>query len=295
MNRLPIEKRAQLIALLVEGTSLRATSRISGVAFNTVLKFVGDIGRACIAYQDKAIRNVKAKRIEADEIWGFCKVKDKNIPPAMRGQPGIGSVWTWIGMDADSKLIVSWLVGDRSAQAAHVFMQDIASRLANRVQLTTDGYRAYLTAVESAFGSEIDYAMLEKIYGPSPEGEKRYSPAECIGCKRHVVVGNPNEKLVSTSFAERQNLTVRMSSRRMTRLTNGFSKKIENHTHAMALHFMWYNFARRHMSLRVSPAMEAGLETRLWTAEDIARLLETMEDQEPKKRGPYKVKAQISN
>lgn len=288
MNRLSIEKRAQMVGLLVEGNSIRATSRLSDVAYATIIKFVADIGRACTEYQDKTLRNITARRVQADEIWAFCYAKDKNIPQHMRGQKGIGSVWTWVALDADTKLAISWLVGDRDVNAATIFIKDIAGRLTNRVQLTTDGYRAYLQAVEDAFGSEIDYAMLEKIYGPSSEAEKRYSPPECIGCKRHVLVGKPDPKCISTSYTERQNLTMRMSMRRFTRLTNAFSKKIENHAHSVALHFMWYNFGRIHKTLRVTPAMEAGITDHVWTLEDVATLVDNLSEYQPKKRGPYK-------
>jgi IS1 family transposase len=293
MNRLSLEKRAQLVGLLVEGSSIRAASRLSGVAYATVIKFVADIGRACTEYQDKTIRNVTAKRVQADEIWAFCYAKDKNVPDHMKGHKGVGSVWTWVALDADSKLAISWLVGNRDAKAATVFLTDVSERLANRVQLTTDGHRAYLQAVESAFGNAIDYAMIEKIYGPSPDGEKRYSPVECIGCKRYVVVGNPDQEQISTSFVERQNLNMRMSMRRFTRLSNGFSKKVENHAHSVALHFMWYNFGRVHKTLRVTPAMEAGLADRVWSYADVAALTDSLSDFQPKARGPYQKR--ISN
>lgn len=288
MNRLSTEKRAQMVGLLVEGNSIRATSRLSGVAYATVIKFVADIGRACTDYQDRTLRNITARRIQADEIWAFCYAKDKNIPEHMRGQKGIGSVWTWVALDADCKLAISWLVGDRDGKAATVFLQDVADRLANRVQLTTDGHKAYLQAVESAFGNEIDYAILEKIYGTAPDAEKRYSPPECISCKRHVLMGKPNPEFVSTSYTERQNLTMRMSMRHFTRLTNAFSKKIENHAHSVALHFMWYNFGRVHKTLRVTPAMEAGITDHVWTLEDVAALVDNLSEYQPKKRGSYK-------
>jgi IS1 family transposase len=294
MNRLTNEQRAQLVGLLVEGNSIRATSRLSGVAFNTVLKFVADIGRACLEYQDRTLRNLTCKRIQADEIWAFAYCKDKNIPEDMKCRRDVGSVWTWVALDADSKLAVSWFVGDRSAVAATAFLQDVATRLAHRVQLTTDGRKAYLSAVEATFGADVDYSMLEKVYGPSPEGEKRYSPAECIGCKRHVITGKPDQAHVSTSYVERSNLTMRMGMRRFTRLTNAFSKKLENHAHSVALHFMWYNFGRIHKTLRVTPAMEAGVTDHVWTAAEVANLLTTMEDSQPRKRGPYKKRAEIS-
>lgn len=290
MNRLSIEQRAQLVGLLVEGNSIRATSRLSGVAFNTVLKFVADIGQACTDFQDRTLRNLTCKRVQADEIWAFCYAKDKNLPDHMRNKPGVGSVWTWVALDGDTKLAVSWLIGDRNGATANVFMQDVASRLATRVQLTTDGHKAYLEAVESAFGTQIDYAMLEKVYGQTTDGQHRYSQPECIGCKRHVIVGTPEPSQINTSFVERSNLTMRMSMRRFTRLTNGFSKKVENHAHSVALHFMWYNFGRVHKTLRVTPAMEVGISDRVWSYADVAGLLEAMEDAQPKKRGPYKKK-----
>jgi len=288
MKKLSLEKRAMLVGLLVEGNSIRATSRLSGVAFQSVINFVADIGRACTDYQDKTIQNIQVQRIEADEIWAFCYSKQKNVPEEKRGQFGFGDVWTWVALDADTKLAISWLVGDRDTSTASVFIKDIAGRLTNRVQLTTDGHKAYLQAVEDAFGGEIDYAMLEKVYGASPEAEKRYSPPECIGCKRHVVAGEPDFSKVSTSYSERQNLTMRMSMRRFTRLTNGFSKKVENHAHSVALHFMWYNFGRIHQTLRCTPAMEAGISDHAWTYADVAALVDSLDKFQPKKRGPYK-------
>lgn len=288
MRKLSLEKRAMLVGLLVEGNSIRAASRLSGVAYATVVSFVADIGRACTEYQDRTIQGVKAQRVQADEIWAFCYAKAKNVPEDKRGQFGYGDVWTWVALDADSKLAISWLVGDRSGAAATLFMQDVASRLANKVQLTTDGHKAYLAAVDDAFGSEIDYAMLEKIYGTAPEAEKRYSPPECIGCKRHVIMGQPDPEQINTSFVERQNLTMRMGMRRFTRLTNGFSKKVENHAHSVALHFMWYNFGRIHKTLRVTPAMEAGLAEKPWAYADVAALVDDLPKFQPKKRGSYK-------
>ena len=275
MNRLSLEKRTQIIGLLVEGNSLRATTRLTGVSINTVTKLLVDVGNACQQYHDEYVREVQSKRVECDEIWAFCYTKDKNLPEKYRGQYGMGSIWTWVGLDADSKLAISWLVGNRDAEYAKVFMQDVADRLKNRVQLTTDGLKAYLEAVEEAFGADIDFAQLVKIYGKSLEGEHRYSPAECTGTVKTPIMGNPKIKDVSTSYVERQNLTMRMGIRRFTRLTNAFSKKVENHAHAVALHFMYYNYVRIHKSLRVTPAMAAGLTTKLWSIEDLARLLET--------------------
>lgn len=275
MNRLSKEQRTKIIAALVEGNSLRATSRMCGVAFNTVLKLLPEIGRACADYQDTMLRNLTCKRIQCDEIWSFCYAKDKNVPEEKRGQFGFGDVWTWVAIDAETKLVASFMVGTRGAQTANRFMQDLASRLANRVQLTTDGHRVYLTAVEDAFGVDIDYAMLVKLYGNDAESETRYSPAECIGCQSVGITGRPDPKHISTSFVERQNLTMRMMMRRFTRLTNAFSKKAENHIWAIALHYMHYNFCRIHQSLRVTPAMASGITDHVWDVSDIAELLES--------------------
>jgi IS1 family transposase len=274
MNRLTIEKRAQIISALVEGNSLRSVVRMTGAAMNTVLKLLADMGQASLEYQNKAMRNLSCKRIQCDEIWQFCYAKEKNVPEELRGKFGYGDVWTWVALCADTKIVPTWMVGGRDAGTAFAFMQDLAARLASRVQLTTDGHRAYLSAVESAFGSEIDYAMLVKMYGndSSKESETRYSPAECIGCQATAISGHPKIEHVSTSFVERQNLTMRMSMRRFTRLTNGFSKKVENLEHSVSLHYMWYNFARVHKTLRVTPAMEAGLSDHVWSMEEIARL-----------------------
>jgi IS1 family transposase len=274
MNKLSIEERARVIGCLVEGNSLRATSRMTGVAFNTVLKLLPDIGRACSAYQDKVFRNLNCKRVQCDEIWNFCYAKDKNVPEAMRNKPGVGSVWTWVALDPDAKLVPCWFVSSRDAGAANHFMHDLAGRLAHRVQLTTDGYHAYLSAVEDAFGADIDYAMLVKIYGAERIGEARYSPAQCMGARKATISGAPDKAHISTSHTERQNLTMRMSMRRFTRLTNGFSKKIENHEHAVALHYMYYNFCRIHQTLRVTPAMEAGITNHVWSLEEIVNLLD---------------------
>jgi IS1 family transposase len=275
MNQLNRTKRAQIIGALVEGNSIRATARMCDVSFNAVLKLVPEIGRTCADFQRSVFHNLTCKRIQCDEIWAFCYAKDKNVPADKRGQFGVGSVWTWTAMDADTKLIPSWKVGDRGAATAYELMTDLASRLASRVQLTRDGLRVYLNAVEDAFGSEIDYAMLVKIYGNDAANDTKYSPAECIGCQTVAVTGRPNPKHISTSYVERQNLTMRMNMRRFTRLTNAFSKKIENHEASVALHFMYYNFCRIHQTLRVTPAMAAGVSDHVWSLEEVAALLES--------------------
>ena len=276
MNRLSTGKRVQIVSALVEGNSLRATTRMVGVSINTVTKLLVDLGRACADYQGKALRNLPCKRLQADEIWSFCYSKAKNVPADKTGQFGYGDVWTWTAICADTKLIPTWYVGDRGAGSAWEFMQDLAPRLAERVQLTTDGHRVYLEAVDEAFRGNIDYAMLQKIYGrDEAEPETRYSPAKVNGTKTEVKIGNPDPAHVSTSYAERQNLTMRMSMRRFARLTNAFSKKVENHAHAIAIHFMHYNFARIHKSLQVSPAMEAKVSDHLWSLEEIIGLLDS--------------------
>jgi IS1 family transposase len=254
--------------------SMRATTRLCDVSINTVTKLLVDVGAACSDYQFENLRNLPCKRIQCDEIWSFCYSKEKNVPRDLKGLHGLGDVWTWTAICADTKLVPSWLVGQRDAKYAHFFIDDLASRLAGRVQLTTDGYKLYLNAVERAFAAEIDYAMLVKLYtqvGGSDE-RRRYSPGECCGAIKGTVCGNPDEKHISTSFVERQNLTMRMSMRRFTRLTNGFSKKIENHEHAVALHYMHYNFGRIHKTLRVTPAMQAGVSDHVWSLEEIAKL-----------------------
>ena len=292
MNLLDNKKREQVIAALVEGNSIRATVRMTGVAKNTIIKLLADVGMVCAEYQDKAFRNLTCKKIQCDEIWSFVGAKAKNVSPDKEGLFGYGDVWTWVSMDAETKLVPCWLVGNRSTETAMEFISDLAGRLANKVQLTTDGHKPYLEAVESAFGGDIDYAQLVKIYGASPnkQDQIKYSPAECIGAKKVIVSGNPKRKDISTSYIERQNLTMRMSMRRFTRLTNGFSKKVENHAHAIALHYMYYNFVRIHKSLRCTPAMAAGVTNRLWEITDIVALLP---EPETKKRGPYKKR--ISN
>lgn len=272
MNRLSLERRAQILHCLVEGNSIRATSRITDAAKNTVVKLLVDVGRACAEYQNQTLRNLSCKRIQCDEIWSFCYAKQKNVPEEHKGQFGYGDVWTWVAICADSKLVPCWLIGNRDALTAYYFMKDLASRLKHRVQLTTDGHKAYLGAVEGVFGFDIDFAQLVKLYGSPPEAETRYSPPECIGTELKHISGNPDPKHISTSYAERQNLTIRMSMRRFTRLTNAFSKKAENLAHAVSLHFMYYNFGRIHRTLRVTPAMEADVTDHIWTLEEIARL-----------------------
>jgi IS1 family transposase len=257
---------------------------MTGVARNTVASLLVEIGAACAEYQNRVLRDLNCQRIQCDEIWSFVAAKDRNLPAEKQGQFGFGSVWTWTALDADTKLIVSWMVGTRDGQSAYEFMKDLAGRLANRVQLTTDGHAAYLTAVESTFGAGIDYAMLVKIYGESGEAEKRYSPAECIGCERKEISGKPDPKHISTSYVERQNLTMRMHMRRFTRLTNAFSKKLENHVAAISLHFMYYNFVRIHQTLRVTPAMAAGVSDRVWEISDVVSLLDSSRSEKREER-----------
>ena len=272
MNRLTTVKRAAVVKALVEGCSIRATVRLTGVAKNTIVKLLVELGSACTKFQDETLRNLPCKRLQCDEVWSFVGGKDKNLSPEQKAQ-GLGSVWTWTAIDADTKLVPSWLVGSRDAESAYEFMTDLASRLRGRVQLTTDAYRPYLLAVDGAFGIDIDYARLHKIYGGDTQAQRTYSPAVCIGCRSEVVTGDPDPQHVSTSYAERQNLSMRMSMRRFTRLTNAFSKKVENRAAAVALYFMWYNFGRVHQTLRVTPAMEAGVTDHVWSVEEIVSLL----------------------
>jgi IS1 family transposase len=272
MNRLPIQKRAAILGMLVEGNSLRAASRLANVSINTVTKLLVEVGEACETYQRRVMVKLPCKRIQCDEIWSFCYAKEKNVRDDLRGK-GYGDVWTWVAICADTKLVPCWRVGDRNAWHAQHFMYDLAARLSNRVQLTTDGHRVYLQAVEQAFGIDIDYAMLVKLYGSDRgEGEARYSPPEFVSCRSIPIIGDPDSRHISTSYAERQNLTMRMKMRRFTRLTNAFSKKLENHRWSIALHFMHYNFCRIHQTLRVTPAMEAGVTEHVWGLEDIANL-----------------------
>ena len=277
MNKLDREPRARILHLLCEGSSIRAVTRLTGASKNTVTKLVVDAGHACVAYQDRVLRNLPSKRVKVDEIWNFIYAKNDNVKEAKAAPADAGDVWTWTAIDADTKLLVSWLVADRKIESAMMFMDDLKERLANRVQLTSDGHRPYLTAVDTVFGNDVDYAMLQKIYGAEPHGERRYSPAKCIGAKKREITGNPDPNHVSTSYVERQNLTMRMHMRRFTRLTNAFSKKIENHACAVALHSMYYNFVRLHQTLKVSPAMAAGVTDRLWEMVDVVDVLDAFE------------------
>ncbi|MCH8270036.1 MAG: IS1 family transposase [Planctomycetes bacterium] len=275
MNKLDSQTRVRILSALVEGCSIRATSRMTGAAKGTVLKLLADISPICEAYHDEHVRGLQAERVQCDEIWSFCYAKDKNLPDRMRDELGVGSVWTWTAIDADSKLVISWHVGDRGADCAKAFMLDLASRIVNRIQLTTDGHHAYLGAVLDAFGTNVDYI---KLYGEPSDGQTRYSPCECIGAKKVPMIGRSNRVDVSTSYVERNNLTMRMGMRRYTRLTNAFSKKFADLRAAVALHFMHYNFCRIHQALRVTPAMEAGLSDHVWDLQDLVGLLEVWEN-----------------
>ena len=273
-NRLSTERRGQIIACLVEGMSIRGTVRVTGTAKNTITKLLADVGQACAQYQDQVLRNLDCQTIQADEIWSFCYSKQKNIPEEFKGTPGYGDVWTWVAIDADTKLVPSWLVGERTLHDAYTFIDDLWGRLKHRIQLTTDGLNLYLTVVDSLMRERVDYAVLHKLYG-SADTDHRYSPAKCIGVEGRRVMGSPDPEKISTSYVERQNLTMRMGMRRFTRLTNEFSKKIENLTHAVSLHYMHYNFARRHQSLGgQTPAMAAGIADHPWTVWDIAELID---------------------
>jgi IS1 family transposase len=288
MNKLSTTERARILHLLCEGMSIRAITRTEKVGKNTVIRLMIDAGKACVAYHDKHVRNLKSKRIQVDEVWSFIYAKQKNVADAKSAPDGAGDAWTWTAIDAQSKLLVSYFVGGRDGDCAAWFISDLAARLANRVQLTSDGHKAYLEAVEGAFGADIDYAMLIKLYGATSESAKgRYSPADCTGAVKTPIEGKPDEKHISTSYVERSNLTVRMQNRRFTRLTNGFSKKLENHAYSVALFAMFYNFCRIHKTLRVTPAMEAGVTERPWEVSDIVALIDAVETK-PAKRGPYK-------
>ena len=277
MNKLSLERQAQVIRVLCEGNSIRSTARITDTAINTVVSLLQNVGDACARYQEIHLRNLPCKTIQCDEIWSFCYAKQKNVPEDKQGRFGYGDVWTWTAIDADTKLVPSWTVGLRDAGYAFDFIRDLQGRLANRVQLTTDGHKVYLSVIEDVFGGDIDYAMLVKLYGQEPAGEGRYSPAKCTGTNSRVVSGHPDTSKISTSYVERQNLTMRMGMRRFTRLTNAFSKKVDNHIFAIALYFMHYNFARPHKTLANpyprTPAMAAGVTNHIWTIEEIVKLL----------------------
>ncbi len=297
MNKLPTYKRVMILNMLTEGMSMRSISRTVGVSINTVTKLLVEAGEACATYHDENVRNVKANHVQCDEIWSFCYAKDKNVKAAKAAPDGAGDVWTWTAIERDTKIILSYEVGDRSGATAIEFMDDLRTRLSNRVQLTTDGHKAYLEAVEGAFGGDVDYAMLIKLYGDATGSnghERKYSPAECTGTKKRVIEGRPDKAMVSTSHVERQNLSMRMGMRRFTRLTNGFSKKLENHLHMLSLYFVHYNFVRIHKTLKCTPAMAAGVSDTLHDMEWIVGLIDARAPT-PKKRGPYKTKKEISN
>jgi IS1 family transposase len=287
MNTLSLEKRTQILGMMVEGKSIRSISRLTGASKNTLVKLLEDAGKVFITYHDEHVRNLSCKKLQLDEIWSFIGCKDKNATDEKKAE-GQGDCWTWTAICADTQLIASWYIGDRTADTGIMFTCDLASRLANRVQITTDGHKAYLQAMDAAFGEDVAYAMLVKMYGNTSEGQKRYSPAQLKGIGKTCCTGNPDIKAVSTSYAERQNLTMRMHMHLFTRLTNAFSKKLENHAHALAIYFMHYNFVRIHQTLRCSPAMAAGVTTTLWSLEDMAKMLEK---EAPAKRGPYKKKS----
>lgn len=288
MNKLTIEKRAMILTMLVEGSSMRSVSRIADVSINTVTKLLVDAGTVCAEYQNEHLVNIKSKRVQCDEIWSFCYSKEKNVAPEDKGILGHGDVYTWTAIDADTKLAISWLVGRRDYEYAEEFIGDLASRLSDRIQLTSDGYGCYINAVEKMFGGVVDYAMLVKIYGEENKSQKRYSPASFVSSERRVMAGNPDMDYVSTSYVERNNLTMRMGMRRFTRLTNGFSKKIDNLAHAVALHFMYYNFVRIHKTLKTSPAMAAGVSNTLWSMNDVVALIDAKEELKDRSRGKYK-------
>jgi IS1 family transposase len=294
MNKLPLAKRVQVLSLLCEGVSMRSISRVVDVSINTVGKILIDAGEACAAFHDEKVRGVRSQRVQVDEIWSFCAAKQKNVPNMKKPVDGAGDVWTWTALDADSKLIVQWFVGGRDGHSAKLFIDDLATRLANRVQLTSDGHRAYLEAIEGAFGADVDYAQLQKIYGPAPEAQRRYSPPECVGCETRVIEGSPDPAHISTSYVERQNLTMRMHMRRFTRLTNAFSKKFMSHVHMVALYTVWYNWVRIHKTLRVTPAMAAGLTDRLMSMEDVVALIDARAEK-PNRPATYKKRPEISN
>ena len=292
MNKLPLAKRVLILNMLVEGSSLRSISRVADVSINTVTKLLENAGETCLALHDELVRGVAAKRVQADEIWSFCYAKQRNLANVKGAPEYAGDVWTWTALDADSKLMISYFAGDRSGESAGILMDDLRSRISSeRIQLTTDGHTAYLRAVDDAFGIDVDYAMLDKVYASdTKQGQARYSPPICTGTKTKIIEGNPDPAHISTSYAERANLSIRMQNRRFTRLTNAFSKKFQNHVHALALFFLHYNFVRVHKTLRMSPAMAAGIASELWTVERIAEAIETRRPK-PGKRGPYQKRA----
>ncbi|MGD9913862.1 MAG: IS1 family transposase [Rhizobiaceae bacterium] len=291
MNKLPLQTRVQILSMLCEGSSMRSISRVADVSINTVSKLLIDAGKFCAQLHDDRVRNVRSHLVQCDEIWSFVGAKEKNVASMKQPVDGAGDVWTWTALDSESKLIISWLVGGRDSEYALAFMDDVKDRLANRVQMTTDGHRAYLRAVEEAFGADIDYAMLVKQYG-EPEGkkasaERRYSPAVCTGAVKTRIEGSPDPAFVSTSHVERSNLTMRMANRRFTRLTNAFSKKFDNHVHMIALYSVWYNFIKMHKTLRMTPAMSAGVTDKLWSMADLVVMMDEVAPK-PGPRGPYK-------
>jgi len=295
MNKLPVERRVQILSMLCEGSSMRSISRVCDVSINTVAKLLVDAGKACAAFHDEKVRGLMTERVQVDEIWSFTAAKEKNVASMKRPVAGAGDTWTWTAIDADSKLVISWLVGGRDAEYGLAFMKDVRDRLLLRVQLTSDGHRPYLTAVRGAFGDDINYAMLVKLYGDAPEGHKgHYSPARCVGAHSISIEGKPDPKHINTSFAERQNLTMRMQMCRFTRLTNAFSKKFENHMHMVALYTVWYNYVKQHKSLKgISPAMAAKVSDTLWSMADLAEMIDANLPK-PGPRGPYRKREQLA-
>jgi IS1 family transposase len=285
MNKISSDRRAQILGMMVEGNSIRAIVRMTGASKNTIVKLLEDAGEAFSAYQDRVFRDLKLKRLQLDEIWAFCYAKQRNVMLAKAAPEEAGDLWTWVAIDAETKLVPSWRIGDRSGETATEFVCDLSKRLASRVQVTTDGLRSYVEAIEAGFGADVDYAQLIKLYGETPHPAGRYSPAQIQGTKTYCCTGNPDPRHISTSYVERQNLTMRMSMRRFTRLTNGFSKKAENHAHSVAIHFMHYNFVRIHQSLRISPAMAAGVTKTLWSLTDMVRVIEDWETERSAKPG----------
>jgi IS1 family transposase len=294
MHRLPDTKRAQILTMLCEGSSMRSISRVVDVSINTVDRYLILAGEACAAFHDQTVRDVHSERVQCDEVWSFCGMKEKAAKAKGADRPaGVGDVWTWTAIDADAKLIIAWLVGGRDSGCAYEFMTDVASRLVGRVQLTTDGHHAYFHTVPEAFGYQVDYAQLVKVYGPDPrEDQRRYSPAQCLGAEKQRVIGNPREEHISTSYIERSNLTLRMANRRFTRLTNAFSKKLENHCHMIALYTVWYNFVKMHKTLKMTPALASNVTDTLWSIEDMVGLVDQHDEAKPRKKPGRKPKAQ---